>query len=108
MTSFLQFGVQPPIPTGVFFIPKGKLGVVNIDLHHQREKGPVPIPTPQGEITWVHPDLVEGQQWTTVTNKKSKGKEKNFALQCGCASSQEAEVDVPSLTDQRRRQSSLP
>ena len=61
-TSFLQFGVQPPTPAGVVLIPKGELRVVNIDPHHQREKGLVPVPTPQGEIMWVHPDLVEGQQ----------------------------------------------
>ena len=36
----------------------------------------MPVPTPQGEIMWVHPDLMEGQQWTTVTNRKSKGKAK--------------------------------
>jgi len=23
---------------------------------------------------WVHPDIVESQQWTTVTSRKSKGK----------------------------------
>ena len=76
MTSFLQFGVQPPTPVGVVPIPKGELKVVNIDPHHQRKKGLVPIPTHQGEIMWVHSDLVEGQQWTTVTNRKSRGKAK--------------------------------
>jgi len=59
MTSFLQF--QPPTPAGVVSIPKGELRMINTDLHHQLEKGLVPIPTPQEEIVWVHPDLVEGQ-----------------------------------------------
>jgi len=48
---------------------------------------------------WVHPDLVEGQQWTTVTNKKSKGKARASPCNVVCASSREAETDVPSLTD---------
>ena len=47
---------------------------------------------------WVHPDLVEGQQWTTVTNKMSKDKAKVSSCIVECASSQEAETDVPSLT----------
>jgi len=45
--------------------------VINTDPHHKEEKGLVPIPTPQGEVMSVHPDLVQSQQWTTVTNKKS-------------------------------------
>ena len=50
MTSFLQFGNQPPTPAGVVPIPKGELQMINTDPHHQQEKGLVPIPTPQGEI----------------------------------------------------------
>ena len=76
MTSFLQFENQPSTPARVVPIPKGELKMINTDPHHQKEKGLVPIPTPQREIMWVHPDLVEGQQWTTVTNRKSKGKQK--------------------------------
>ena len=71
--------------------------MVHTDPHHQQEKDLVPVPTPQGEIMWVHPDLVDGQQWTIVTNRKSKGK--RFVLQCRCASSREAETDIPSLTN---------
>jgi len=48
---------------------------------------------------WVHSDLVEGQQWTTVTNRKSKGKAKALPCNVVCASSQEAKTDVLSLTD---------
>jgi len=61
MTSFLQFGVQPPTPAGVVLILKGELRVLNIDPHHQQEKGLIHVPTPHGEIMWVHPDLVESQ-----------------------------------------------
>jgi len=48
---------------------------------------------------WVHPNLVEGQQWTTITNRKSRGKAKASPCNVVCASSREAEIDVPSLTD---------
>ena len=48
---------------------------------------------------WVHPDLMEGQQWTTVTNRKSRGKAKVSPYNVVCASSKEAEIDVTSLTD---------
>ena len=48
---------------------------------------------------WVHPDLVEGQQWTTVTNRKSKGKAKASPCSVVCASSQEVETDAPLLTN---------
>ena len=48
---------------------------------------------------WVHPDLVDGQQWTTVTNRKSKGKAKATSCNVVCASSRGAETNVPSLTD---------
>jgi len=99
MTSFLQFGVQPPTPAGVVPIQKEKVRVLNIDPHHQWEKGLVPVPTSLGEIIWVHPDLVEGQQWTTVTNRKFKGKAKASPCNVVCASSRKAETDVPSLTD---------
>ena len=99
MTSFLQFRKQPPAPPGVVPIPKGELRMINTDPHHQQEKGPVPVATPQGGIMWIHPDLVEDQQWTTITNKKSKGKAKASSCNVMCASPREAETDVPSLTD---------
>ena len=73
--------------------------MVNIDPHHQQEKGLVLVPTPQGEVMWVHPDLVDGQQWTSVTNRRSKGKTKASSCNAVCASSREAKTDVPSLTD---------
>jgi len=48
---------------------------------------------------WVHPDLVKSKQWTTVTNRMSKGKAKASPCNVVCVSSWEAETDVPSLTD---------
>jgi len=104
MISFLQFGRQPLTPSGVVPIPKGKLRMINIDLHHQQEKGLVPVLTPQGKIMWVHPDLMEGQQWTTVASRRSKGKAKASSCNVVCVSSREAETDVPLLTIQKRKQ----
>ena len=95
MTSFLQFEKLPLAPSGVVPIPKRELRMINTDPHHQQEKGLVPIPIPQGEIMWVHPDLVDGPQWTTVTNRNSKGKAKASSCNVVCASSREAETDVP-------------
>ena len=46
-----------------------------------------------------HLDLVEGQQWTTVINRKSRGKAKASSCNVVCASSREEETDVPSLAD---------
>jgi len=48
---------------------------------------------------WVHPDLVEGQQWTTVANRKSKDKAKALTCNVVCASSRKAKTNVRSLTD---------
>ena len=54
ITTPLQFGWDiPPAPTGMVPIPKGELRVINIDLHNKKEKGLIPIPTPQGGIMWV-------------------------------------------------------
>ena len=50
---------------------------------------------------WVHPDLVVGQQWTTVTNMNSRSKTKASPCNVVCASSREVETDVPSLTDSK-------
>ena len=47
---------------------------------------------------WVHPDIVESQQWTTVTNRKSKGKAKAFSSNIVGISTRETEEDVTSLT----------
>jgi len=71
--------------------------VINLDPRHQGEKGLVPVPTSQGGIMWVHSDLIQIQQWTIVTNRKSKGKAKSFSCKVVCSSSREAETYVASL-----------
>ena len=48
---------------------------------------------------WVHPDLIESQQWTIVTNRKSKGKGRAPSCNVVCVSSREAETNVAFLTD---------
>ena len=54
MTS-LQFGKElPSVLAGVIPIPKVGLRVINTDPHNKKEKGLVPVPTPRGEIMWVH------------------------------------------------------
>jgi len=99
LTPF-QFGRDLPLsPIGVIPIPKGELRVINIDPHNKKEKGLVLVLTPQGEIMWVHLDLIKSQQWTTVTNRKSKGKRKAYACNGVCISSREAEIDIASITD---------
>ena len=100
MTSFLQFGVQPPTLARVVPIPKGELRVLNTDPHHQREKSLVSIPTPQKEIMLVHPELMEGQPWTTVTNKKSKGKRKKGESSSSVPT--EEEESCPNLRPKRK------
>jgi len=52
---------------------------------------------------WVHSDLIEGKKWTTVTNRKSKGKGKITPCDVVCASSRESETDVASLTDSEEK-----
>jgi len=96
MTS-LQFSRDhPSVPARVVPIPKGKLNVINTDPHHKEEKGLVPIPTPRIEIIWVHSDIIQSEQWTTVTNKKSKGKARTSSCNMVCAYSRDVETDVAS------------
>jgi len=47
---------------------------------------------------WVYPDIIEIQQWTTVTHKKSKGKAKASSSNVVCISTRETEKDVAFLT----------
>jgi len=56
---------------------------------------------------WVHPDLVEGQQWTTITNKKSRSKTKASLCYVVCVSSRKAETNIPSLTNSEEETSVL-
>jgi len=101
--SSIQFGRDLPLaPTGVVLIPKGELRVVNTDSHKQKEKGLVHVPTPRGETMWVNPDIVESQQWTTVTKRKSKGKAKASSSNVVGIFTRENEEDVASHQFRRR------
>jgi len=85
----LNFGTFSKIiiQVGATPVPKVRLDVFNPMVEVQKAKGLVPIMTKSREIMWVHPDIVEGQQLTTVTNRKSKGKEKAPSCNVVCASS---------------------
>ena len=77
--------------------------MINIDPHNKK-KDMTPIPTPQGEIMWIHLDHIESQQWTIVTDKKSKGKGKASSCNVVCVSSREAERDVASITNSKEEE----
>ena len=56
----IQFGRDlPSVPARVIPIPKGELKVINTDPHHKEEKGSVTVPTPRGEIMWVHSNIIQ-------------------------------------------------
>lgn len=66
-----------------------------------QEKGVVyvPVPTPDGGVIWVYPDLIEDKnQWTTVLSKKYKGKAKASSCNVVCAFLK-VDYDDPPLTD---------
>ena len=56
---------------------------------------------------WVHPDIVEIQQWTTVTNRKSRGKAKASSNYVVSISTRETEKDIASLTSSGDEESAL-
>ena len=64
-----------------------------------KRRGWVLVLTLQREIMYVHPDLIEGQQYTTVTNRTSKGKGNTPSCNVVWASSREVETDVALYTD---------
>jgi len=88
-------------------IPKGELRVINTDPHNWRGEGLIAIPTPPGETMWVHPDIVESQQWMTVTSRKSKGKARVSSSNVVSISTRETDEDVTSLTSRETRSSPL-
>ena len=98
-TSPIQFERNLPLaPTRVVSIPKRELRVTNTDPHNQSEKGLILVPTLQGETMWVHPNIVESQQWMTITSRKSKDKAKASSSNVVSVSTREIEEDVTSLT----------
>jgi len=56
---------------------------------------------------WVHHDIVESQQWMTVTNRKSKGKDKASSSNVVGISTRETEEDVASLTSSGEEESAF-
>ena len=56
---------------------------------------------------WVHPDIIESQQWTTVTSKKSRGKAKASSNNVMSISTRETKEDVTSLTSSGDVESAL-
>jgi len=97
-TSPIQFGWNLPLaPIDIVSNPKGELRMINSYPHNQRGKGLIPVPT-QGETIWVHPDIVESQQWMTVTSRKSKGKAKASSSNVVSVSTRETDEDVAFLT----------
>jgi hypothetical protein len=86
------------MPAGVAPIPTGELKIINSDPHRQKEKGLIHVSTPRGEVMWVHPDIVQDQQWTTANRKKPRGRGKAPCNMVGF-SSKESEENVTALTD---------
>ena len=56
---------------------------------------------------WVHPDIVESQQWTTVTNWKSKDKSKASLSNVVDISTRETEEDITYLTSSGEEKSAF-
>lgn len=43
--------------------------------HNMRQKGLSPVATKKGKIMWVHPNLLNDEQWFSLSKqKKDKGK----------------------------------
>jgi len=74
----LEFGKTPKVmvPDGTFPILAPSLEVKHPSARTQENKGLVPLISETGKIMWIHPDLVQDEQWDS---KKSilKGKSYN-------------------------------
>src|SRR4051812_37480732 len=73
-TATIVFGRNEPAAlVQVNPIPQVEMTIVNTDPHRQKEKGLVPVNLTNGEIYWVHPDLVEDDQpWAPVVGRKTR------------------------------------
>ena len=61
----LEFGKEfpsVPVPVGPVPIPRAEMRIINLDPHHQQDRGLVQYTTPSGQIMWVHPDLLGDMQ----------------------------------------------
>jgi len=110
-TSPIQFGQNLPlVPTIVVPISKGRTKsdqYWSLQPERERPHGLIPVPTPRGETMWVHPDIVQSQQWTTVTNRKSKGMAKASSSNVVSISTREIKEDVTSLTSSGDEESAI-
>ena len=106
MTSFQFEKELPSVPAGVVTIPEKELRVINTNPHNKKEDL-IPVPAPRGEIMWAHSDIIESQQWTTITRKKSKGKAKAFSSNAVGISTRETEEDIVFLTSLGEEESAL-
>lgn len=98
-TVSLQIGRDlSPVPFVVVPISKGELRLINVDPYHQQDKGPVSVTT-RGEVMWIHPNLVEDQQYTAVTKEKSKMNSKTSSCNVITPFPKEDDTHVPIMTD---------
>jgi len=56
---------------------------------------------------WVHPEIIESQQWTAITIRKSKGKAKASSSNVVGISTRKTDEDITSLTSSREEESSF-
>ena len=56
---------------------------------------------------WVHPDIIQSQQWTDGARRKSIGKAEASHCNVVSISSREAEMSVASLTDSEEKESAF-
>jgi len=75
----LNFGTFPKMmfQDRVTPIPKARLNVINPIAEVQKAKGLIPITIKSKEIVWVHPDIVNDEQWE-FSQPKLKGKSCNI------------------------------
>ena len=67
----LNFGtfLKTTVQDGLTPVPKARLNVVNPMTEKQKAKGLIPLTTKSGEIMWVHPNIVEDEQWESSKPK---------------------------------------
>lgn len=59
ITSSIQFGQHMPAPTKVTPFPREELHIINSNLHHRQEAEIMQVPTPDGGLVLIHPNIVE-------------------------------------------------
>ena len=74
----LEFDKTPKVtvPDGTYPVPAPWLEVKHPPAKTQDNEGLVPLTLETGEVMWIHPDLVQDEQWDSK-RPKSKGKSCN-------------------------------